>query len=595
MENLSFKDLNLSNEVQHAIADMGFEEATPIQSQSIPPILEGNDLIGQAQTGTGKTCAFGIPAIEMIQPQIDTIQVLVLCPTRELAIQSSEELRNVLKYKDGIRILPVYGGQPIDRQILALKKRPQIIIGTPGRVMDHMRRRTLKLENLKMIVLDEADEMLNMGFREDIDTILEKVPEDRQTILFSATMPKEILDITRKYQKDPVHIKVAHKQLTVPSIEQYYLEVKESAKLEVLSRLIDTNDIKLSLVFCNTKKRVDDLTSSLQSRGFSAEALHGDMRQEHRDKVMAQFRKGNFDILIATDVAARGIDVDDVEAVFNYDIPSDEEYYVHRIGRTGRAGRTGKAFTFISGREIYKLRDIQRYTKSTVSMIKPPSINDVEEKKMSNVLKLLKENLGHEGISKYVSHIERFVNTINSDTEDQDESFVTSLDVAAALLKMYPEQSGNFPNTVSEIDEASDFDSDSGNDMVRLFIRIGSENNIQPKHIIEGLVESSGLPGKMVGSIDIFDRYSFVEVPKEFAAEVLRSMKNHTIKGKRINIEKSTPRKKAGRSSSGFGRSGGTYNTFTGHGGGNGGQGPKRKSGHPGFKTAGGKSYRKDR
>ncbi len=595
MENLSFKDLNLSNEVQHAIADMGFEEATPIQSQSIPPILEGNDLIGQAQTGTGKTCAFGIPAIEMIQPQIDTIQVLVLCPTRELAIQSSEELRNVLKYKDGIRILPVYGGQPIDRQILALKKRPQIIIGTPGRVMDHMRRRTIKLENLKMIVLDEADEMLNMGFREDIDTILEKVPEDRQTILFSATMPKEILDITRKYQKDPVHIKVAHKQLTVPSIEQYYLEVKESAKLEVLSRLIDTNDIKLSLVFCNTKKRVDDLTSSLQSRGFSAEALHGDMRQEHRDKVMSQFRKGNFDILIATDVAARGIDVDDVEAVFNYDIPSDEEYYVHRIGRTGRAGRTGKAFTFISGREIYKLRDIQRYTKSTVSLIKPPTINDVEEKKMSNVLKLLRENLGHEGLSKYLSHIERFVNTINSDTEDQDDSFVTSLDVAAALLKMYAEQSGNFPNTVSEIDEASDFDSDSGNDMVRLFINIGSENKIQPKHIIEGLVESSGLPGKMVGSIDIFDRYSFVEVPKEFAAEVLRSMKNHTIKGKRINIEKSTPRKKAGRSSSGFGRSSGTYSTFTGHGGGNGGQGPKRKSGHPGFKAAGGKSYRKDR
>ncbi len=595
MENLSFKDLNLSNEVQHAIADMGFEEATPIQSQSIPPILEGNDLIGQAQTGTGKTCAFGIPAIEMIQPQIDTIQVLVLCPTRELAIQSSEELRNVLKYKDGIRILPVYGGQPIDRQILALKKRPQIIIGTPGRVMDHMRRRTIKLENLKMIVLDEADEMLNMGFREDIDTILEKVPEDRQTILFSATMPKEILDITRKYQKDPVHIKVAHKQLTVPSIEQYYLEVKESAKLEVLSRLIDTNDIKLSLVFCNTKKRVDDLTSSLQSRGFSAEALHGDMRQEHRDKVMSQFRKGNFDILIATDVAARGIDVDDVEAVFNYDIPSDEEYYVHRIGRTGRAGRTGKAFTFISGREIYKLRDIQRYTKSTVSLIKPPTINDVEEKKMSNVLNLLKENLGHEGLSKYLSHIERFVNTINSDTEDQDDSFVTSLDVAAALLKMYTEQSGNFPNTVSEIDEASDFDSDSGNDMVRLFINIGSENKIQPKHIIEGLVESSGLPGKMVGSIDIFDRYSFVEVPKEFAAEVLRSMKNHTIKGKRINIEKSTPRKKAGRSSSGFGRNSGTYNTFTGHGGGNGGQGPKRKSGHPGFKAAGGKSYRKDR
>lgn len=600
MENLSFKDLNLSNELQHAIADMGFEEATPIQSQSIPPILAGNDLIGQAQTGTGKTCAFGIPAIEMIQPEIDSIQVLVLCPTRELAIQSSEELRNVLKYKDGIRILPVYGGQPIDRQILALKKRPQIIIGTPGRVMDHMRRRTLKLENLKMIVLDEADEMLNMGFREDIDTILEKVPEERQTILFSATMPKEILDITKKYQKNPIHIKVAHKELTVPSIEQYYLEVKESAKLEVLSRLIDTNDIKLSLVFCNTKKRVDDLTSSLQSRGFSAEALHGDMRQEHRDKVMSQFRKGNFDILIATDVAARGIDVDDVEAVFNYDIPSDEEYYVHRIGRTGRAGRTGKAFTFISGREIYKLRDIQRYTKSTVTLIKPPSINDVEEKKMSNVLKSLRENLGQDGISKFVGHIEKFVDNINSETEDPEESFVTSLDVAAALLKMYTEQNGNFPNAVSEIDEVSDSDTD--NDMVRLFINIGSENKIQPKHIIESLVESSGLPGKMVGSIDIFDRYSFVEVPKEFAPEVMKSMKNYTIKGKRINVEKSTPRKKGGSGRSSSGRSGGgTYSTFTSHSSHgsqsnhSNGQGSKRKSGHPGFKASGNKPFRKDR
>ncbi len=607
MEKLSFKDLNLSSEVQKAITDMGFEEATPIQSQSIPPILNGNDLIGQAQTGTGKTCAFGIPAIEMIQPEIESIQVLVLCPTRELAIQSSEELRNVLKYKDGIRILPVYGGQPIDRQILALKKRPQIIIGTPGRVMDHMRRRTLKLDNLKMIVLDEADEMLNMGFREDIDTILEKVPEERQTILFSATMPKEILDITKKYQKNPIHIKVAHKELTVPSIEQYYLEVKESAKLEVLSRLIDTNDIKLSLVFCNTKKRVDELTSGLQSRGYSAEALHGDMRQEHRDKVMSQFRKGNFDILIATDVAARGIDVDDVEAVFNYDIPSDEEYYVHRIGRTGRAGRTGKAFTFISGREVYKLRDIQRYTKSTVTLMKPPSINDVEEKKMSNVLKTLKDNLAHESLSKYVSHIERFVDALNSETGDQEESFVTSLDVAAALLKMYSEQTGSLPNSVSEIDELGDTAFETDNDMVRLFINIGSDNKIQPKHIIESLVESSGLPGKMVGSIDIFDKYSFVEVPKEFASEVLKSMKNYTIKGKRINVEKSTPRKKGGRGGSNHssGRSGGTYGTFTGHSSYGSGQSSKRRSSQAGGKTPGvfkatgnkssGKSYRKDK
>ncbi len=546
MENLSFKDLNLSNELQKAITDMGFEEATPIQSQSIPHILDGNDLIGQAQTGTGKTCAFGIPAVELINPEIDSIQVLVLCPTRELAIQSSEEIKSLLKYKEGIRILPVYGGQPIDRQIMALKKRPQIIIGTPGRVMDHMRRKTLKLEYLKMIVLDEADEMLNMGFREDIDTILEKVPEQRQTILFSATMSREILDITKKYQKNPVHIKIAHKELTVPLIEQYYLEVKETAKLEVLSRLLDTNDIKLSLVFCNTKRKVDELKASLQSRGFSAEALHGDMRQEQRDKVMNMFRKGNIDILIATDVAARGIDVDDVEAVFNYDLPSDDEYYVHRIGRTGRAGRTGKAFTFISGREIYKLKDIQRYTKSTIKFIKPPSINDVEEKKMSNILNSIKEALAKEQIAKFTGQVEKFVEEINSDSSDSEgseESFVSSHDIAAALLALYMEQTGTQTNKVSEIDDVTEFTSEG--DMVRFFINIGSENKIQPKHIIESLVASSGVPGKLVGSIDIHDRYSFVEVPKEFAPEVLKSMKNYTIKGKRINIEKSTARKKS--------------------------------------------------
>lgn len=543
MENLSFKDLNLSNEVQKAITDMGFEEATPIQSQSISHILDGKDLIGQAQTGTGKTCAFGIPAIEMIQPEIESIQVLVLCPTRELAIQSSEELKHLLKYKDRIRILPVYGGQPIDRQIMALKKRPQIIIGTPGRIMDHMRRRTLKLENLKMIVLDEADEMLNMGFREDIDTILEKVPDERQTILFSATMSKDILDITKKYQKSPIHIKVAHKELTVSNTIQYYLEVKEAAKLEVLSRLIDTNEFKLSLVFCNTKRKVDELKTSLQSRGFAAEALHGDMRQDQRDKVMTMFRKGNIDILIATDVAARGIDVDDVEAVFNYDLPNDEEYYVHRIGRTGRAGRAGKAYTFISGREIYKLKDIQRYTKSNITLIKPPSVNDVEEKKMANILKSLKDNLAKDQISKFVGHVERFVEDLNSDSSDPDDSFVTSLDVAAALLKLYTDQNGTQISSMSDIDDASNYTPEG--DMVRFFINIGSESHIQPKHIIESICESTGISGKMVGSIDIFDRYSFVEVPKEFAPEVLKSMKNYTIKGKRINIEKSNARKKS--------------------------------------------------
>ena len=382
MKNLIFKDLNLSREIQKAIAEMGFEEATPIQSQSIPPILTGQDVIGQAQTGTGKTCAFGIPAIEMIRPETIGIQVLVLCPTRELAIQTAEELKNVAKYKRGIKILPVYGGQPIDRQIFALRQHPQIIIGTPGRIMDHMRRHTLKLADLKMLILDEADEMLNMGFREDIDIILKEVPERKQTILFSATMPKEIMDLTSKYQKDPILIKSVHKELTVPNIEQYYLEVRESTKLDILTRLIDAYDLKLSLVFCNTKKRVDELTLNLQGRGYMTEALHGDMSQSQRDKVMAKFRNGTIDVSIATDVAARGIDVEDIEAVFNYDIPTDEEYYVHRIGRTGRAGKSGKAFTFVSGREIYKLKDIERYTKSKILPQKPPSLTDIEESRM---------------------------------------------------------------------------------------------------------------------------------------------------------------------------------------------------------------------
>jgi ATP-dependent RNA helicase DeaD len=438
MTNLIFNELNLSKEVHRAIAEMGFEEATPIQSQSIPHIFSGRDIIGQAQTGTGKTCAFGIPTVEMIDSENEIIQALVLCPTRELAIQTAEELKNVSKYKKGLKILPIYGGQPIERQITALKQHPQIIIGTPGRIMDHMRRHTLKLTELKMLILDEADEMLNMGFREDIDVILEKIPVKKQTILFSATLPREILDITTQYLKDPILIKVLHKELTVPNIEQFYLEVGESGKPDVLSRLIDAYNLKLSLVFCNTKKRVDELTSHLQSRGYMAEALHGDMIQSQRDKVMAKFRKGAIDILIATDVAARGIDVDDIEAVFNYDIPSDEEYYVHRIGRTGRIGKAGKAFTLVSGRGLYKLREIQKYTKSAIAQLKPPTLIDVEEKKTSKIMNELKNTISAGNLSKYVSTIEKLIEDTN--LKNNPDNYLTTLDIAAAFLKKAVEQ-----------------------------------------------------------------------------------------------------------------------------------------------------------
>ncbi len=436
MQNLRFSELNLSREAQKAIAEMGFEEATPIQSQSIPHILNGKDLIGQAQTGTGKTCAFGIPVVDMIHPETAGIQGLVLCPTRELAIQSAEELKNVAKYKRGVRILPIYGGQPIERQIAALRTHPQIIIGTPGRIMDHLRRNTLKLNNLKMMVLDEADEMLNMGFREDIDIILKEVPVRKQTILFSATMPREIMDLTAKYQKNPVTIKAVHQELTVPQIEQFYLEARESTKLDLLTRMIDAYNFKLTLVFCNTKRRVDELSSNLQARGYLSEALHGDIRQTQRDKVMAQFRQGKIDILIATDVAARGIDVDDIGAVFNYDLPSDEEYYVHRVGRTGRAGRAGRAFTFVSGREIYKLKDIQRYTKSSISLLKPPSLIDIEDQKVKRILDTVKTALVEGQLKKYVAYIEKMLEEPSPETN----GYLTTLDIAAAFLKNAMEQ-----------------------------------------------------------------------------------------------------------------------------------------------------------
>jgi ATP-dependent RNA helicase DeaD len=369
MESLSFEDLELSREMKKAIADMGFEEATPIQSLVLPHILNGRDVIGQAQTGTGKTAAFGIPVLEKLNPSSRSVQAVILCPTRELAIQVAEEIKKLSKYKKA-SVLPVYGGQPIERQIKALKRGVQIIIGTPGRVMDHIHRRTLKMDQVKMIILDEADEMLDMGFRDDIEFILGRIPDQRQMLLFSATMSPVILGLTRKYQNNPEMLKVAHQELTVPEIRQIYFEVKEKMKLDLLTRLIDMHNLKLALVFCNTKRRVDRLVSHLQTRGYFADGLHGDMSQNQRDRVMSKFRKGQIEILVATDVAARGIDVDDVEAVFNYDVPNNEEYYVHRIGRTGRAGKTGQAFTFVSGKEIYQLRDIQRYTRVRIEQQK---------------------------------------------------------------------------------------------------------------------------------------------------------------------------------------------------------------------------------
>ena len=523
---MKFEELNIDETILMAIEDMGFEETSPIQTQAIPAVCEGIDVVGQAQTGTGKTAAYTIPMLMKIDPQIKKPQAIVLCPTRELAVQVAEEIRKLAKYMSDIKVLPVYGGQEIVRQIKSLKTGVQIIVGTPGRVMDHMRRKTVKFDNINMVILDEADEMLDMGFREDMETILTETPQDRQTVMFSATMPKAIMDIARNFQKDARFIKVVRKELTVSNIEQFYYEVRPKNKTEVLCRLIDIYNPRLSVVFCNTKRQVDELISELKGRGYFADGIHGDMKQQQRDRVMDDFRSGNVDILIATDVAARGIDVDDVDMVFNYDIPQDEEYYVHRIGRTGRAGRSGMALSFISGKEVYKLKDIERYCKTKILAKPVPSLDDVKNTKLDNMFDKIKQTIEEGGLTDMVNLVEEHVN--------QEE--YTSMDMAAALLKML------IGDTLDRVDEVEDFHFDMDRDdsrMVRLFINIGKKDKIKPSNILGAIAGESGMPGKLVGAIDMMDNYTFVDVPAIHAEKVLKAMNDNVlIKGRRVNMEK---------------------------------------------------------
>lgn len=532
---MKFDELNIDERILRAIEDMGFEETSPIQTQAIPAVCEGIDVVGQAQTGTGKTAAYTIPMLMKIDPQIKKPQAIVLCPTRELAVQVAEEIRKLAKYMSDIKVLPVYGGQEIVRQIKSLKTGVQIIVGTPGRVMDHMRRKTAKFDNINMVILDEADEMLDMGFREDMETILTETPEDRQTVMFSATMPKAIMDIARNFQKDARIIKVVRKELTVSNIEQFYYEVRPKNKTEVLCRLIDIYNPRLSVVFCNTKRQVDELISELKGRGYFADGIHGDMKQQQRDRVMDDFRSGKVDILIATDVAARGIDVDDVDMVFNYDIPQDEEYYVHRIGRTGRAGRSGMALSFISGKEVYKLKDIERYCKTKILAKPVPSLDDVKNTKLDNMFDKIRQTIEEGGLTDMVNLVEEHVN--------QEE--YTSMDMAAALLKML------IGDTLDREDEVEEFHFDTDKDdsrMVRLFINIGKKDKIKPANILGAIAGESGMPGKLVGAIDMMDNYTFVDVPAIHAEKILKAMNDNVqIKGRRVNVEKANQSRGKGR------------------------------------------------
>lgn len=402
---LRYEDAGIDGRILRAVKELGFEHMTPIQEQAIPLFMTGRDIIGQAQTGTGKTAAFGIPILQKINPENRSLQAVILCPTRELAMQAADELRKFAKYMNGIKVLPVYGGQEIYKQIKNLKTGVQIVVGTPGRVMDHMRRRTLKMDQVHTVVLDEADEMLNMGFREDIETILKGMPEKRQTGLFSATMPKPILDITKTYQKDAAYVKMTPKEVTIPLIKQAYYQVRKQDKEEVLCRLIDYYTPGRALIFCNTKRMVDELTEHLKGRGYEVEGLHGDLTQGQRDTVMNLFRSGRTNILIATDVAARGIDVSGVEAVFNFDVPDDIEYYVHRIGRTGRAGKTGRSFTLVVGREAYKIRDIERICHTKIKERKVPGAADITARKAEKILKEATDVIENEDISRATEYI----------------------------------------------------------------------------------------------------------------------------------------------------------------------------------------------
>ena len=612
MENTTkFSDLGISEEILRAVEEMGYTQPSPIQLQAIPFVLQGRDLIGQAQTGTGKTAAFAIPIIDLVDAEFNKPQAIILCPTRELAVQVEGEFQKLAKYHRKINSVAIYGGESIDRQIRALKKGVQIVVGTPGRVQDHINRGTLRLEDAGIIVLDEADEMLDMGFRDDIEAILQEMPEERQTVFFSATMAKPILDLTRKYQKDPEIIKVAKNELTVASIDQVFYEVKQSLKMELMVRLMNIHNYALSVVFCNTKRMTDEVTESLGARGILAEALHGDLSQAQRDKVMGKFRKGLCTVLVATDVAARGIDVDNVEAVFNFDIPLDEEYYVHRIGRTGRAGKSGTAITFITGRrEMMKLKDLERFTKANINKMTPPSVTELVELKKTQFIKdvhrvlskeednqlfeatigqMLSEGLTQEQIS--LGLLKMVMGDTVKEMKEQDfgieapaygdrrreggreggrdggresrygdrreggrgERFGDRREAPRGGDR--PDRGSRFGDRKEGGSRFGDSSSRFGDrkegprdfapraerareeNMTRLFLNLGKKDFIRPNDIVGAIAGESGLSGKSIGGIDIFDNFSFVDVPHKDAEHVVRVMKNNTIKGRTVNME----------------------------------------------------------
>ena len=517
---MKFSELNLSFELNRAIEELGYTEATPVQAQCIPPVLEGRDVIGQSQTGTGKTAAFGLPLLEkLVVLDKRTPQILIMTPTRELALQVSQELRKFAKYKEGVKIVTVYGGDPITGQIRDLKGGADIIVGTPGRIQDHIDRRTLKFHQLKALVLDEADEMLKMGFKEAIEQILQDLPEERQTLLFSATMPKAILDITNNYQNNPVHIKTKQKEMTVNSVEQVVYEVNQGEKVKVLVQLMEFYRPESSMIFCNTKKMVDDLSGLIASKGYSTASIHGDMKQEMRSLVMAKFKDKKVQHLICTDVAARGIDIDGLDMVFNFDVPQETEYYVHRIGRTGRAGKSGISVTLVTPRQRYVINELERLTKASIERKEMPSLNDIQTVRFdhmtTDIMKTLKADIPVEIKTLVEKLVDQGLNPIQ--LSEALLYKVIGADIFVEAQKPIDKQrrAQRINSSTIELD-------------------VGLKHGIAAAHLVSAIAEASGISGKDIGKIRIQDRYSHVEVPQEFVKEILEALNQGTIKSYKV-------------------------------------------------------------
>jgi len=534
----SFASLGLSEALLQSVADEGYESPSPIQDRVIPSMLNGDDVIAQAQTGSGKTAAFGLPIIETIDQKRREVQALILCPTRELAIQVSEALHKFGRYKR-VETLPIYGGQPYERQLRGLQRGVHIVVGTPGRVMDHMRRGTLKLDTLKFFILDEADEMLDMGFIDDIEWVMQHAPKERQTALFSATMPPRIATLAGKYMNEPHRISVRGKELTVPEIEQSFYEIPHTRKIEALTRILDAEVPSSAMIFCRTKRMVDQLGEALMARAYAVETIHGDLSQAQRDRVMRKFRSGQAEILIATDVAARGLDIPDVSHVINFDVPESTEAYIHRVGRTGRAGKGGSAITLISRREVRWIHSVERATKAKIQFKRLPTALDVNERRREMLKQIM---------SKAVVDEDAFQSYLEPVRELAEE--YEAVDLAAAVLKLYAEETGRATTTNPENDDLSRLSSGPAprqggggsheGGMTRLYFNIGRNVRVRPQDLVGAIANEASIPGRAIGAIDIMDTSTFVDVPENMAQQVIAAMNQASVKGRPVKVEVST-------------------------------------------------------